>query len=77
MSEVEECEAYYEGLVKSLNTKNRDLTAENQRLREALMAAEESIVTFMGVHNYPTESGVGDVLKQVRAALSGEKGEGG
>jgi hypothetical protein len=39
-------------------------------LMEALEAAQESIATFMGVHGYPSDSGAGDVLQQVSAALA-------
>jgi hypothetical protein len=47
------------------------LVAEVEKMREALEAAEESIATFIGVHNYPLDSGAGDVLRQVSAALKG------
>ena len=42
---------------------------EVARLREALEAAQESIATFIGVHGYPIDSGAGDVLLLVNAAL--------
>lgn len=49
------------------------LTAINAELVEALEAAEESIVCFMGQHNYPHESGAGMVLDQVRATIAHAK----
>jgi hypothetical protein len=45
----------------------------NEKVRalvEALEAAQESIATFMGVHGYPNDSGAGEVLQQVCAALA-------
>ena len=42
---------------------------------EALKAAEESIATFIGVHKYPIDSGAGDILRQVSAAIAKTTGE--
>ena len=54
---------------------NAHLIAAAPELFAALEMAEESIVTFMGVHDYPTDSGAGDILAQVRAALAKARGE--
>jgi hypothetical protein len=58
----------YEEFAK-IHRRVTELEAKNKRLRDALQAAEESIVCFMGVHNYPMESGAGIILEQVRDAL--------
>ena len=42
---------------------------------EALRSAEESIATFIGVHGYPIDSGAGDVLRQVSAAIAKATGK--
>jgi hypothetical protein len=52
-----------------LEDKSDKLEAENEKLRGALLAAEDTIVTLMGVHDYPINSGPGEVLKHVQAVL--------
>ena len=58
-----------------LTLSNAHLIAAAPDLYEALEAAEESIATFIGVHGYPMDSGAGDVLRQVSAALAKARGE--
>lgn len=41
---------------------------------KALESAQKSIVTFMGVHGYPMESGAGLILQEVNAVLAKAKG---
>jgi hypothetical protein len=38
--------------------------------RMALESAQESIATFMGLHRYYLDSGAGDVLEEINAALA-------
>jgi hypothetical protein len=69
---------YKDGVV-GIEWKNKadaHLIAAAPDLYEALQVAEESIVTFMGVHDYPMESGAGQILEQVKAALAKARGEG-
>lgn len=52
-------------------SKCRELEAENAKLREALIAAEESLATYVGCFGY--EEGSNLVLKQMRKALAETK----
>ena len=54
---------------------NARLIAAAPDMLEALEAAEESIATFIGVHKYPIDSGAGDVLRQVSAAIAKASGQ--
>jgi hypothetical protein len=45
--------------------------------RMALESAQESIATFIGVHHYPLDSGAGDVLEEINAALAAFPAQGG
>jgi hypothetical protein len=51
------------------------LIAAAPDLYDALEAAEESIVEFMGVHGYGEDSGANDILVQVRTAMTKARGE--
>jgi len=62
----------YEKL-RQCERRNAELEAENERLREALMSAEESLVTYVG--SFGHQDGGKVVLKQVRQALSGAGGQ--
>ena len=61
--------------VNGRNFADARLIAAAPDLYEALESAEESIATFMGVHGYPMDSGAGDILRQVSAALAKARGE--
>ena len=54
---------------------NAHLIAAAPDMYDALESAEESIATFIGVHGYPTDSGAGEILRQVSAALAKARGE--
>ena len=54
---------------------NAHLIAAAPELYDALEAAEESIATFIGVHDYPENSGAQDILNQIRSALTKARGE--
>jgi Lar family restriction alleviation protein len=45
--------------------------------RMALESAQESIATFMGLHRYYLDSGAGDVLEEINAALAAFPAQGG
>jgi hypothetical protein len=54
--------------------------AADPRVRAAIHAlesAQESIATFMGVHHYPMDSGAGEVLEEINAALAAFPAQGG
>ena len=53
---------------------NAHIMSASKDMYEALLSAEESIVAFMGTTGTPMESGAGDVLAQVRAALRKAEG---
>ena len=54
---------------------NAYLIAAAPDLYSALLSAEQSIATFMGVHGYSNDSGAGDILAEVKAALAKARGE--
>ena len=54
---------------------NARLIAAAPDMLEALQSAQESIATFIGVHGYPFESGAGDVLREVNAAIAKATGD--
>ena len=54
---------------------NARLIAAAPDMLEALQSAQESIATFIGVHGYPSDSGAGDVLQEVSAAIARATGE--
>ena len=57
----------YENTIAQLDDRIAALETENAKLREALMAAEESLATYVGSFGY--KEGGKQVLKQVREAL--------
>jgi len=60
----------FDAAITALRARLAEVEAQLATARAALESAQESIAAFMGVHNYPIDSGAGDVLQQVSAALA-------
>ena len=54
---------------------NARLIAAAPDMLAALLSAQESIASFMGVHGYPNDSGAGEILREVSAVIAKAKGE--
>lgn len=54
-------------LLSRLEADNERLAEENAKLRKALMAAEQSLIIYVGIYGY--HDGVNEILRYVSEAL--------